>query len=286
MAKPLNPPIQDESPTGVNIDEELHKQSLSLDYADALVPDQFVEPIKASIHSDAIYQQTFNMGTENPFRTSRKGLVYLQEHYPGKGYDVRPRLYLPNIALPDQRNPGKTINLRLYQMREIHEYTLCHLGFQKTYRFLSEYFYWPSMRTEIEQYCKTCDTCQRTKRSTTKPAGQARQLHIPRGCWRSIAIDFQGPFQTKNGKKTIMNIMCRLSCALEMILLQRSSPLAMWQTTLLKNTFRDTENQMKSSPIETPDSRVTSGPKLPKLSESYAPWLLHSTRIRTDSWNA
>lgn len=34
-----------------------------------------------------------------------------------------------------------------------------HLGFDKTYAFIRDRFFWPGMKAEVEKYCKTCERC-------------------------------------------------------------------------------------------------------------------------------
>lgn len=38
-----------------------------------------------------------------------------------------------------------------------------HLGFDKTYGFIRERFYWPRMKTDVEQYCQSCARCVQRK---------------------------------------------------------------------------------------------------------------------------
>lgn len=49
-----------------------------------------------------------------------------------------------------------------------------HLAQQKTYTRISSCFYWPTMYTDVQTYCTTCSTCQKT--SAVGQRGKA-QLH-------------------------------------------------------------------------------------------------------------
>ncbi|EJD44647.1 hypothetical protein AURDEDRAFT_45010, partial [Auricularia subglabra TFB-10046 SS5] len=42
---------------------------------------------------------------------------------------------------------------------------LVHAGPAKSYLRLVERFYWPRMRKDVEEFCRTCDHCQKTKDS-------------------------------------------------------------------------------------------------------------------------
>src|SRR6266576_1924155 len=46
------------------------------------------------------------------------------------------------------------------------------------------------MRIDTMEYCKQCDTCQRTKFSTTAPQGLARPLPVPQKPFTHISMDF------------------------------------------------------------------------------------------------
>ena len=49
-----------------------------------------------------------------------------------------------------------------------------HLGYKKTYDHLANQFIWPNMTKDIQEYVKTCDSCQCNKESTQLPAGLTR----------------------------------------------------------------------------------------------------------------
>ena len=68
--------------------------------------------------------------------------------------------------------------------------TLGHALREKTYYYLKDYFYWPSMRKDTMDYCKQCDTCQQTTFSTQPQQGLARPLPIPHQPFTYIAMDF------------------------------------------------------------------------------------------------
>lgn len=49
--------------------------------------------------------------------------------------------------------------------------TAGHPGVKKTYTAIAEEYWWPSMRKDIEQYVKCCDSCQRVKKLKKAPYG-------------------------------------------------------------------------------------------------------------------
>jgi hypothetical protein len=71
--------------------------------------------------------------------------------------------------------------------------TLGHFGFEKLYNSLRDSYYWPNMRTDLQQaYIPACVDCQHDKGNTTKPVGPLHPLPVPEQRGDSIAIDFIG----------------------------------------------------------------------------------------------
>ena len=99
-----------------------------------------------------------------------------------------------SLALCIPQNCRRMIDGELHELRETiirggHR-TLGHASGEKTYYYLKDYFYWPSMRKDTMDYCKQCDTCQQTTFSTQAPQGLARPLPIPHQPFTHIAMDF------------------------------------------------------------------------------------------------
>ena len=71
---------------------------------------------------------------------------------------------------------------------------LGHFGFEKSYTFLRDAYYWPNMRKELNSlYIPSCESCQRNKSPTTRPAGPLHPLPIPERRGEVVTIDFVGP---------------------------------------------------------------------------------------------
>jgi len=65
-----------------------------------------------------------------------------------------------------------------------------HSGVLCTFKKVATHFYWPSMHKSVQEYVKSCDTCQRTKSEPLPPAGLLQPLSIPCQVWDDITIDF------------------------------------------------------------------------------------------------
>ena len=109
------------------------------------------------------------------------------------------RLVIPN-------NPG----LKKKLMEDAH-IRLGHLGYLKTLTELRREFFWPLMAKEVEHFIKTCDTCQRTKATTSAPTGKMMTPPLPRRPLQDLAIDFVGPLKASNHYDMFLTCTCRLS---------------------------------------------------------------------------
>jgi hypothetical protein len=83
--------------------------------------------------------------------------------------------------------------------------TAGHQGIERTYAAIHDLFYWPRMNTDVRQYVKSCDSCQRIKASQQSPAGLLQPLPIPTRSWEQVSMDFitQLP-RTKAGHDAIV----------------------------------------------------------------------------------
>lgn len=89
---------------------------------------------------------------------------------------------------------------------------VAHLGVTKTLKMLERFFWWPSMRADVEAYVRTCDSCQRVKPRNHSPAGLLMPLPIPERPWESISMDFITCLPlTAKGFDTIMVVVDRLT---------------------------------------------------------------------------
>ena len=77
----------------------------------------------------------------------------------------------------------------LLLVKESHDGGLMgHFGIQKTLDILSEHFFWPHMRRDVERICARCITCKQAK-SRVLPHGLYTPLPIPSEPWIDISMD-------------------------------------------------------------------------------------------------
>ncbi|CAL8111754.1 unnamed protein product [Orchesella dallaii] len=68
-----------------------------------------------------------------------------------------------------------------------------HLGMSKTYKKISERFWWKNMKKDVYNFLVSCETCQKTKVSHTAPSGLGSSLKVSTP-WDTVAIDLMGPY--------------------------------------------------------------------------------------------
>ena len=92
-----------------------------------------------------------------------------------------------------------------------------HLGSHRTLEHVRNWYWWPQMTKATEEFCRTCEACQRSKRPPTKPAGKLHSLPIPNKPWDSIGMDFVGPFPESKGCDYLWVVICRMTNMVHLI---------------------------------------------------------------------
>ncbi|MCO5567022.1 hypothetical protein L7F22_020705 [Adiantum nelumboides] len=87
-----------------------------------------------------------------------------------------------------------------------------HRGILPTTQALERYFFWPTLKADIEKYVRECLVCQKVKYDRHKPAGLLQPLPVPDQPWESIAMDFSMDLpRTQTGNDAIWTIVDRFS---------------------------------------------------------------------------
>ena len=87
-----------------------------------------------------------------------------------------------------------------------------HVGIKKTLELIQRHWYWPGLRTDVEQYVKQCDACQRNKVSNQKKSGLLQPLPVPGRRWSDVTTDMIVKLpKTSRGFDSILTFVDRLS---------------------------------------------------------------------------
>jgi hypothetical protein len=87
-----------------------------------------------------------------------------------------------------------------------------HYGIHRTLKKAQEIYFWPKMRSTVEQFVRLCDSCQRIQFERKKPQGALHPLAIPQRRWESISMDLITDLPiTTRGHDSIVVFVDRLS---------------------------------------------------------------------------
>jgi hypothetical protein len=86
-----------------------------------------------------------------------------------------------------------------------------HEGIQKTLQRLWQHFIVDHDRHLVEDFVRSCVTCQRNKTESLHPADLLQPLEVPSFVWSDIAMDFMEGLPHVNGKSVILTVVDRFS---------------------------------------------------------------------------
>jgi transposase InsO family protein len=115
---------------------------------------------------------------------------------------IKKRGILHRKYMADGRSHDQVIVPRQYRdelMRVAHDAPMAgHLGTRRTQARVQRMFYWPGICSDINRYCRSCDTCQRTKGGVRKV--QLSLMPLVGQPFDRVAVDFIGPIVPMSGK--------------------------------------------------------------------------------------
>jgi transposase InsO family protein len=131
-----------------------------------------------------------------------------------------------------------------------------HSGYLKTLQRAKRDWYWQGMKQDIKTYIKDCDTCQRIKTETTKPAGLLQPLSIPYRPWHSISMDFIEGLPNSNKHSVILVVVDRLTKYVHFIPLSHPYTAAKVASLFMHHVFK--LHGLPSSIVSDRDTAFTS----------------------------
>ncbi|GFY07046.1 retrovirus-related Pol polyprotein from transposon 412 [Trichonephila clavipes] len=124
----------------------------------------------------------------------RNGVLYRKfESEDGKTF--RWQLVLPRSRIPEV-------------LKELHgSPTGGHFGVMKTLHRVRERFFWGKVRADVEQWCKSCDSCSTRKGPKIRSRGKLHRYNVG-APFERIAFDILGPLpRTASGNKYLLVVM-------------------------------------------------------------------------------
>jgi len=165
--------------------------------------EKLLSQIKGQYHKDPFYKKILDsLHSFKNFETPDSGYIHLK-------LADRKVLCIPNIQ-EGERHLQETIIDQAHSL-------LAHLGHKKTLTYLREYVWWESMGPDVQAFCNSCITCQKSKPMTQKPYGLLNPLSVPSEPWGAIGVDFVGLFpesKDRNGEYDLITVIIDLLTAM------------------------------------------------------------------------
>lgn len=87
-----------------------------------------------------------------------------------------------------------------------------HPGIFKTFKRVSQFYYWPKMKADISKYVRNCKVCCQNKPEQKKPAGLFVPNRVPNKPFKVVSCDLIGPLpRSTRGFKFILVIIDNFS---------------------------------------------------------------------------
>lgn len=165
-----------------------------------IIQDQKEDPDLMDIYANA--------GGESDVEASPVG------YYKKKG--VLMRKWRPADAAPedDWRILYQLVVPKIYRakiMSLAHEDAMSgHQGVRKTHDRVSQHFYWPGLKKDIAEFCRTCHTCQVVgKPNQNIPKAPLKPIPAFEEPFSRVIVDCVGPLpKTRLGNQYLLTIMC------------------------------------------------------------------------------
>ncbi len=128
--------------------------------------------------------------------------------------DVLMRKWSPHHAENDWSTVFQVVVPKPYREQVLcvahdHEFS-GHVGIRKTYDHLMKHFLWPSMKSDVAKFCKSCHACQIAgKPNQVVPPAPLKPIPVLGEPFERILIDCVGPLpKTKSGNYFLLTLMC------------------------------------------------------------------------------
>ncbi|SCZ91572.1 BZ3500_MvSof-1268-A1-R1_Chr1-2g01497 [Microbotryum saponariae] len=86
-----------------------------------------------------------------------------------------------------------------------------HFGQAKSFELLDRNFVWPGMHAFVNDYVRSCDSCQRNKPSHHRKHGPLHSLPVPTKPWSSLSMDHIVDLPPSSGFDSVLVVVDRLT---------------------------------------------------------------------------
>ncbi|MCO5580452.1 hypothetical protein L7F22_034320 [Adiantum nelumboides] len=132
-----------------------------------------------------------------------------------------------------------------------------HRGIDATVKAVDTFFYWPTLRRDVDVFVRSCLVCQKVKFDRQKAPGLLQPLPIPDKPWESIAMDFIFDLpRTPTGNDGIWTIICRFSKQAHFVPVRKKIKSDHMVKLFMHNIFK--YHGMPQSIVSDRDPRMTS----------------------------
>ncbi|KAK3524938.1 hypothetical protein QTP86_011483 [Hemibagrus guttatus] len=97
-----------------------------------------------------------------------------------------------------------------------------HPGILRSTQLTLHRFWWPSLRTDVERFVRSCSNCVQSRVSHQLPEGLREPLPTPKRPWSHLSVDFLTDLPNSGGFTTVMVMVDRFSKACKLIPLKGS----------------------------------------------------------------
>ncbi|KAI5316908.1 hypothetical protein L3X38_036615 [Prunus dulcis] len=103
-------------------------------------------------------------------------------------------------------------NLRRELLKKCHDAKWeGHPGTHRTLALMSEAYYWPQMREDVDSFMRTCLVCQQDKTLQKQPDGLLEPLLVPTRPWESLSMNFIMSLPKSEGCGLILVVVDRFT---------------------------------------------------------------------------
>jgi len=131
----------------------------------------------------------------------------VRDNKPWLDYNLQEKLLFKGgqLCIPDY-------SMRENIIREKHSGGLAgHFGMDKTHEQLRNFYFWPRMQRDVQQFVARCKVCQLAK-GHSQNAGLYTPLPIPDRSWDLVSLDFILSLpKTQKGYNSVMVVVDRFS---------------------------------------------------------------------------